>query len=324
MRVIMGILGIFNWLKPAPPLDAATQALIGRAVAMVDPMMKQVGGHERKLAPTVRTAYDYCERLALAIPGPFPISRAAFASDPLVHALFGSADDVEAMLATSKCVRDYLDEQTGIPPDHCCALLGMRPKITAGFGARLAGEVILRDEPQKTLTFADHTLAEPSPDLDAVHLRLAGTMFDGLIKGFIAHVDEVREERQELRDAQAMERAQLRAAGPESHTRRLGELQERLRLTGDTLQPERLIETLAAYLADPAASLHIEPLRYWVNRFGILVEDESERSRADALRFVELTTRDLRRWVVMIVKFDRTEARAIIERFEERRRYIVI
>lgn len=315
-------MGLFDWLRPPPALDARTAALIGRAVTAVDPLLKAVGGHERTLAAPVCHAFDYCERVALAIPGPFEISRAAFASDPLVHALFGSADDVEQMLARSQCVRDYLAGHGVVAPGQCCALLGMRRHVTTGFGSRLAGEIILHDAPQQTLSFADHTLAEPGPDLDSAQRRLAETMFDGLLKGFVAHVDEVREDRQELRDAQAVTRAHARSEGPESHTRRLAELQERLRETVDALQPGRLIETLAAYLAAPEASLRLDSVKLAVDRFGVIVDPEDPR--ADTLRFVELTTRDQRRWVAMIVKVDREEARAAVERFNAQRRYIVI
>jgi hypothetical protein len=59
-----------------------------------------------------------------------------------------------------------------------------------------------------------------------------------------------------------------------------------------------------------------------VDRFGILADADTKD--ADTLRFVELTTRDQRRWVVMTVRIDREEARTAVERFDERRRYIVI
>jgi hypothetical protein len=315
-------MGLLDWLRPPPALDAGTAARVGHAIAVVDPLLRSERGHERILAEPVRHAFDYCERLALAIPGPFTISRAAFASDPLVHALFGSADDVEQMLARSQCVRDYLAGHAVVPPGQCCAMLGMRLRINAGFGTRVSGDIIRHDEPQKTLTFADHTLAEPSPDLDGAHRRLAEAMFDGLLKGFVAHVDEVREERQELRDEQSIARAHARSEGPESHTRRLAELQERLRETVDALSPGRLLETLAAYLAAPEASLRLDPVKLAVDRFGVIVD--ANDPQADILRFVELTTRDLRRWVVMTVRIDREEARAAVEHFDERSRYIVI
>lgn len=317
-------MGIFDWFKPAPPLDAATRALIEQAATAVDPLIKQIGGYERKLAPVVQRAYDYCERLALAIPGPFPISRAAFATDPLVHALFGSADDIEAMLATSQCVRDYLDSHPAAPSGQCFALLGMRRKIATGFGARLAGNVVQRDEPQKTLSFTDHTLAEPGVVLEEVQRRLAETMFDGLLKGLVASVGKLRAERQALIDARAMEYAQERSAGPGERKRRMEEIQERLRATAAALQPEHLADTLAAYLAEPRAALQLEQVRLQVDRFGIIIEDNRQGEHADALRFAELTGRDQRRWTIMIVKIDRSEALAAIERFEAGRRYIVI
>ncbi len=317
-------MGLFDWLKPAPTPDAATLARIAQSVRAVDPLIGQIGGHERILAPAVERAWDYCERVALAIPGPFPISRAAFATDPLVHALFGSADDIQTMLATSQCVREHLDELTVSGQGHCCALLGMRVRITAGFGARMAGEVLRRDEPRKTLSFADHTLTEPSHDIGGVHQHLAATMFAGLLKGFADHVAEARAERQGLHDAASIQRALTHTTDPESHTRRLAELQERLRARDDALQPRPLLAALADHLAAPETSLGIEPMRLWVDRCGVIAEDPDERARADALRFVELKTRDLRRWVVMVVKIERAEARAAVEQFEARRRYIVI
>ena len=317
------MMGLLDWLRPKPPPDPAVLAHIEQAVTAVDPLLRQVGNHVDILAPAVESAYAYCDQLALAIPGPFNINRAAFATDPLIHALFGSAEDIEAMLATSQCVRDYLTGSI-VPPEQCWALLGMRPKITAGFGSRLSGELIQHDEPQKTLNFTDHTLAEPSPDLDRAHRLLADRMFAGLLKIFVDHLDTIRAERQDLQDAASIERARARGAGPEAHTRRLDELLERLRATADTLQPDSLIHTLAAHLAAPAASLRLEPVKLWVDRCGVLVEDLAGRDNADLLRFVELTTRDQRRWVVMVVRIDYDEARAAIERFDARRRYIVI
>ncbi len=317
-------MGLFDWLRPAAPLDHATQALVDRAVDTVEPLLKTLPGYGRKLAPPVRHAFDYCERLALAIPGPIPITRSAFASEPLVHALFGSADDIGTMLGRSQCVRTHLVNIDGLVAGQCCALLGMRHHEKAGFGAGLTGQVLRTDEPQRTLYFTDHTLAEPSPDLAAAHRRLARVMFDGLLKGFVAHVAEVRAERRQLREEQALARA-LRTshADCESHTRRQAALQERLRHTADALQPPRLMETLADYLAAPEESLRLDPIKLCVDRAGIIVNSDDKPANADTLRFVELTSRDQRRWVVMIVQVDRDEARAAVQRLEEARRNIV-
>jgi len=315
-------MGLLTWLKPAPPIDPKIRALVESAVCAVDPLLKTVPSHERKLAPVVEQAFAYCQRLALAIPGPIPITRSAFASEPLVHALFGSADDIADMLARSQCVRTHLVNLDGLSGGRCCALLGMRPREKTAFGARMTGTVLRVDEPQKVLYFTDHTLAEPSPDIETAHARLARVMFDGLIKGFVAHVEDVRAERKQLSNERALERAW--GADPADHTRRLAALRDRLHDTVDALQPARLLDTLADYLAAPEDSLRLDPVKVTVDRAGVLVSSQDEIARADTLRFVELSTRDKRRWVVMIAHIDREEARAAVARLEDARRHIVI
>lgn len=314
---------LFDWLKPAPPIDAATQRLIGQAIATVDPLIAQVGGHERKLAPAVSLASAYCAEIAACIPGPVEISRAAFAADPLVHALFGSADAIETMLATSQCVREHLPAMT-LDGGQCCALLGMRHREKSGFGVELAGDIVRTDVPQRTLYFTDHTLAEPSPDPATARARLREVLFDGLLKGFAAHVADVRAEHADLHKEQAIASAKARAAGHlETHTRRLEGLHQQLSATADALRPERLLDTLVAALSDPAPYLQLDRIDLAVDRAGIIA-DAAQAGESDTLHFAELTGRDKRRWVVILALIDRDDARQALERFASARRYIVI
>jgi len=315
-------MGLFDWLKPAPAPDAATQALIERAVALADPLIRQVSGYEKTLLPAVRRADDYCADIAARIPGPFEISRSAFAADPMVHALFGSADDIEAMLAKSRCVREQLHET--LLRGQCCALLGMRHREKSGFGVALQGDMVRSDVPQKTLYFSDHTLAEPSPDPETTRQRLRATLFDGLLKSFAAHVADVRAERDEIYRAESIARARVRGGNDDlAHTRRLESLDERLRATADALQPGRLLDTLAAALSDPAPYLRLDPVSIAVDRAGVITGTGAEGS-GDTLHFAELTARDQRRWVVILARIEHDEARRALERFESARRYIVI
>lgn len=316
-------MGILDWIKPRPALDPATQALVEHAVDRVDPLIRQAGDYARRLAPAVHRAIDYCDGIARRIPGPVEVSRAAFAADPLVHALFGSADDVELMFARSQCVREHMMTMTAAS-GSCCALLGMRHREKAGYGVELAGGMVHSDVPQKTLYFTDHTLAEPSPDLAAARLRMRSLLFDSLLKGFAAHVADVRAERDSLYQARALAHASLRGGShPESHTRRLEALEEQLRATADALQPARLLDTLAAALADPAPYLHLDPVNITVDRSGVIGSADRPDS-GDTLHFAELTSRDQRRWVVLLVLIERSEARRALERFEQANRYIVI
>jgi hypothetical protein len=316
-------MGLFDWLKPPPPIDAATQERIEHAVATVDPLIKQVGGYERKLLPAVQRAIHYCDDIAARIPGPFEISRAAFAADPMVHALFSSADVIEEMLARSQCVREHVLELS-MATGQCCALLGMRHREKSGFGAELTGEIVRMDVPQKTLYFSDHTLAEPSRDLPSVRRRLSRLLYDGLLKSFAAHVADVRAEQEGLHRDQAIANACVRSGNnPEIHTRQLETLREQLRATSDALQPERLLDTLAASLANPEPHLRLDPVSISVDRTGVITGMGGD-GEGETLHFAELTTRDQRRWVVILASIERDEARRALERFDTARRYIVI
>lgn len=314
-------MGFFDWLKPAPPIDAALRQRLNHAAAAIDPLIRQVGGYEKKLAPAVQHALTYCEGIANRIPGPFEVNRAAFVNDPLVHALFGSADAIDNMLATSQCVREHLSQMT-METGQCCALLGMRIHEKTGFGAELEGDIVRADVAQTTIYFSDHTLAEPSPDLPSARQRLRDVLFDGIVKGIAAHVGDVRAEHADLNQEKAIANAKLRAGlEPEAHTRRLDSLHERLTATADALQPIQLLETLATALAAPEPFLHLDPVSLSVDRAGILTHAGHE---GDMLNFAELTSRDLRRWVVILALISREDAHRALERFDTARHYIVI
>jgi hypothetical protein len=314
-------MSLFDWLKPAPSLDAQTRHWIAHTVEMSEPTLKQLANHERLLAPAVRYAQDYCDSMAQQIPGPIEISRAAFAADPLVHAIFGSADDIPAMLAKSQCVREHLDEMT-LADGQCCAVLGMRHREKSGFGVGLSGNIVRTDVPQRTLYFTDHTLAEPSPDLAAARQRLRAALFDGLLKSFAAHVADARTERDGLSREHAIIHAQLRAQHAPDHSRRLEALSERLGASREALQPQRLLDTLIDTLNHPEPHLNLSSVNVKVDRSGILVGPDNPDG--DTLRFTELTVRDKRRWVVILALINRDDVRAALERLETSRRYIVI
>lgn len=314
-------MGVFDWLKRAPTIDSVLRQRIDHAAAAIDPLIRQVGGYERKLAPAVQHALAYCEGIANRIPGPFEVNRAAFVSDPLVHALFGSADAIDNMLATSQCVREHLSQMT-METGQCCALLGMRIHEKSGFGAELEGDIVRADVAQTTIYFSDHTLAEPSPDLSSARLRLRDVLFDGIVKGIAAHVGDVRAEHAGLNQEKAIANAKLRAGlEPEAHTRRLDSLHERLIATADALQPKQLLDTLTVSLAAPEPFLHLDPIELTVDRAGILAHCDKE---ADTLHFAELTSRDLRRWVVILAQINREDAHRALDRFDTARHYIVI
>lgn len=323
---------VVDFLKPAPPPEPRIAEVLARVPQLVDPMLGSVGSFAEKLTPAIDRALNYCAGLVDALPGPVHITRQAFSQDPLVHALFATADDIDQMLGRSQAVRDYLAEMDCWRADHFYALLAARRQYKKQLGMSVKGEVIHNDVPQVVLYFSDHTLLEPSCDLDTTLHRLRQRAIDSLLTTFRDHVQALRHEREGLRADLSVERAHLtvlqgQTASPayQVHTRHLAELDTRLRQTAESLMPEPLIDALAEFLHQPETSIRLKPVSIRIDRLGIVCSEEVASDSAETLNFPELTTRDQRQHLVMLARIDREEARAAVERVrDQQHRFMII
>lgn len=335
MGIFSTLLGLRN---RQPPLEEAERRAIGHVVTVADPLLKTVSGYQHKLTGAVRQALAYCDGLVARIPGPIAINAHAFAADPLIHALFATADDIGAMLGKSQAVREFLAEpegaSTGAGEFH--ALLGMRRHEKNVMGMSMQGEIVRTDTPQTLLYFFDHTLRELSPDLDETRRRLRQAAFDSLAQGFAAQLADMRGERQQVHNEWDLLRARLpRKPGASSPTadihgqarEGLAALEQRLRLATEALAPERVLNSLSGWLAAPALHLHLEPTSASVDRLGVLsnaTNRDTSDSQVSTLNFSELIGRDRRHWIVLIVRISREEALRAVERQQEANRYLII
>lgn len=316
----MGILsGLVHWLGPPSAPDAVTAQAIERAVEGVDPLLKTVSGYERKLAPSVRRALEYCEELAAGIPGPVEINAGAFGSDPLVHALFAGPDGIAEMLGKSRELREFLADPGQCPADEFFALLGMRQREKTVMGMALHGDVVQNDVPQRLLYFADHTLGELGGDHAATRQRLRAAAFDGLVRGFAHCVAELRQERQDARTAWTVERAGGAVLGERQQL-----LEERQRRAVASLAPESLLQAFAEWLAAPRERLYLRPTEVTVDRMGVISNEPRGEGNFSTLRFPELVGRDRRQWIVLVTRMRRQDALDALQRQDRANRYLII
>lgn len=327
MSLLSALAGI---LKPAPPPDAAARAGLERIVEVVDHFLKAAPDFEHKLAAPVHHALGYCEGLVSALPGPVDVGRHAFGSDPLVHALFATADDIGRMLGSSEAVRTYLAEPASLEAEHFYALLAARRQEKHQLGMALEGEVIHTDVPQTVLYFSDHILVEPQGNIEATRTRLRDAAFDSLLQSFHAHLEALRQEKEALAADRSVEQTHLTIlrghAGADDitvSTRHLDELDAHLRSVAESLMPEQLEEALAAYLLKPEISLRLDPVTLKVDRLGVVTP--ADAPDATTLSFPELCGRDRRRHLVMLARIGRDEAREAVEStLDRQRRFLVI
>ena len=246
---------------------SSVPSLSATVAELVDPLLKSASGFERQLAQPVEHALGYCEGLVDALPGPIDINRQSFACDPLVHALFATADDIDQMLGRSQAVRDFLAQPYSCADDYFLALFAARRREKRQLGIVQQGDVLQNDVPQLVVYFSSHTLVEPSCDLATTRRNLRCKALESLLQTFHEHVESLRSEREGLRADAALARGHLTvlrgtSPGPEyqAHTRQLADLDARLRESATSLMPDQLLAALTDYLRQPEASLRLAPV----------------------------------------------------------------
>jgi hypothetical protein len=313
----MGILsGISHWFGSRPPPDEALRQAIDRAVETVDPRLKAVSDYQHRLTPAVQYALRHCAAVAAAIPGPVEIGPRAFASDPLVHALFATQGDIADMLGKSREVREFFADPANVARDEFFGLLGMRQRYKAVAGVVLNGEVVQHGVPQRLLYFADHTLGELGAANEDTRLRLQAAAFDGLARGFAHCVDELRQEHHEARTAWQMERASV--------GERRQVLEERQRKAIASLAPEKLLDAFVEWLAASEQRLYLKPTEVTVDRMGVISPTSVTGDGYSTLNYPELVARDRRQWIVVVGRISRQDAQEALERQQQANRYLLI
>lgn len=323
---------IAQLIKPAPPPDPEVAAALDRVISMVDPLVRAAPQLEKHLAGAVEHALGYCHGLVAALPGPLAINRQAFGRDPLIHALFATAHDIDEMLGRSQAVRDFLERPECWASDCFCAMLAARKQQRHQFGLAQQGELIRADVPQEILYFSDQTLIEPCCDVDRIRSRLQARALESLLTTFNTHVATLRQDRQHLRADLSVEQAQITAlhlghheVEEAAHTRHLVELEVRLGQNADSMMPEHLVEALADFLRHPESALSLTPVAIRVDRLGIVHPDGDGDNQAQTLNFPELSTRDRRLHIATLVRISRDEAIAAVAQARDRqKRYIIL
>jgi hypothetical protein len=323
---------IADFLKTAPLPDPSLQKALDQVANLVDPLLKVAPGFERRLSGPLQHALGYCDGLVAALPGPIDINRKAFANDPLVHALFATAGDINQMLGRSQAVRDFLAEPDSGDSGYFYAMLAARREEKKQFGMAQQGEFIRNDVPQLVLYFSGQTLVEPSNHLDTTLLGLRCKALESLLHTFRAHLHALRQEREGLRADASAERAQMtvlrgKSGGRELEvgTRHLADLDAKLRYSAESLMPEHLLKTLADYLESPESALYLTPVRIAVDRQGVVINESSDEANVHTLNFPELTARDRRLHLAMLARISRDEALEAVEMVrDQQHRFMLI
>ncbi|CAG9172300.1 hypothetical protein LMG23992_02185 [Cupriavidus laharis] len=290
-------MGFLRWIqrqgrKPRRRDDQELVALTARVTAL-NPRLRLVSHYEKRLAPRLATALEAIRATVSALPAPREASEAAWASDPHIHAYFGTPADVARAFSRSPDLREFFD-RTPLA-EHAYAVLGMAMNERRTLGVGLEGGVMRSDVPQTLVSFSDYQLricAESDAELRA---EIVLRMLDQLAIEAVAQFAAGKGRRDTLERELALLRAQLKlyerqgmglrsmvggeTADPAAVQAVRDEIAHNdselaaLGHGGDTL--ERQLECLGEVLGDAANRLHVERRRIRLSQVNVMLPADS-------------------------------------------------
>jgi hypothetical protein len=183
---------------PKSLLDEA----IERAVDGTDPWLRGLSGYRRKLRPAVLTALDHVMNLVEGLAPPRSANRDGYAHDPLLQAMFLSSAQMLQLL-------HGLLQAHAVAGGAACALLMMDLEQRGIFGADLHGDMLVRDVPQVTVSFANHRLLDPCSKESETRRLLKRRAFDHLLSLALHRMATTKETRKNLDNRHALLQAKL-------------------------------------------------------------------------------------------------------------------
>ncbi|AGW12084.1 hypothetical protein DGI_0147 [Megalodesulfovibrio gigas DSM 1382 = ATCC 19364] len=301
-----------------------------RVWAMVEDLFR-TGPQELRLARgwTVRLALACqvaSERVAAVTAGLGAVhvfARSQWQTDAAVNAVFATPDAMDAFLRSPEAgLCRFFETQ---PVREVFFALTASPDRRAGFGARMHGEVLLRDERIETLTFREHRLLELHGDPESTRSGLCRAGLRYLVSSALHHVIQEKMHRKDLAETRAVLATkhkalslQLKAmhglmgetkesrATLEELGRLVAELDHDLEQADVTLgHPEDMLREVDGFLRVPRRFLGVRQVQVRVTRDGEVLPPETAVASSTA----EVAGIGDEGWRLEFTEFDPTDGR---------------
>ena len=205
-------MSILNWLRRrdagAHPHDEQEIAGLTERVLRLSPRLRLVPRYEQRLGPAIGMALDYVRGLVAGLPAPLEASKAAWGSDPYIHAFFGTAQDVDLVFSRSSDLREFFEASAGA--QDACAVLGMTMTERHTLGVALEGDVMRAEVPQTTIGFSDHQVRICGATDAALREEIVRRMLDQMVLQSLANIAADTSRRDVLEREHGLLKARLR------------------------------------------------------------------------------------------------------------------
>ena len=204
----MGLLDRLFGRRSDDGSDELLTRALDRTVEVVEPRLALASDWRARLTPGVEAAVDFARSTASELQDFHEAAPAAWNADPLVRAMFATADDVRTSLGRSDELRGFLG-QTDAGSD-CYAVLGADFATRRVLGAALEGDQVRHDAALTQAHFGAHRIRivadSPEPLRRAVGVRV----FNELLLAATRRLAEADQQRKDLDVTRALLQARLR------------------------------------------------------------------------------------------------------------------
>lgn len=189
--------------------ERVVDAAIERALDGTDPRLRILPGYRKRLRPLVIHAVDHVVRLVEGLPSPAELSRKGYGADPRLSAFFASADHLTEVVNADRALSDFLARTEAGVAERIIALLVTVKQERKVLGVALEGEILKRDVPQITVSFANHRVVDPAITEEETRRLLKRRAFDHLLGIALGRIAPARKKRAGLEQQRTLLRRKL-------------------------------------------------------------------------------------------------------------------
>ncbi len=321
-------MGLLDWVfglhstSHTPTRDEAlAAAIIERVIDATDTRLKLVPNYRKILRDSALTTLEHVRQVLQAIPGPVPVSAAAWTSDRALRPFFARASDVPIPFSRSRDVRSYFAATTA---EECIALLGFEHAEREVIATRVEDDGLQREAVHTTVSFDKPVVLAPTADLQATRIELGKRTVDYLAMKALAQITALKEHKKELEEERALLKMRLQmahaggrglagmggeataaSAGTAALARDLEANEQALARYAATGMMAPLLDRLREVLGDPRAWLRVDTHTLALDEMNVKAAEAA--GAAIKVPICELCLVDRSPYAVMLARFPHVE-----------------
>lgn len=226
--------------------------LVETVVDGSDKRLRAVSGYVEALRGCACDLFNQVGVVAEGLPVATLLSRKSFSTNPLVNSLFATPEDIDELFSRDEQLSDFLMNQPLARSELIHAFLTATLTKKHVIGNALVRDEVVGDVVQLAINFSDLTIHCPSGQKTEVITGLKTFMFDRILA-------DVRRDMDIHRHAEA-ERIHK------------GDMEGQIRSLNN---PEVYLQALVKVLGSATRSLHLLKTPMKLNKFGMIVEEDS-------------------------------------------------